>query len=202
MQKQFKVLPHYFQFIGVGIMFLGVILVIKVTLGQSNIIPLNIALGIILFGFILFAFAKGKIEEEKIMKKKLQPGFPNYFRKIGIGTILFGIIVLIPLTIWLKKSNPEAFENYKHLPKIIITDFIYIGFILYHGAKEKVEDELITKIRLTSLAITFYLAVMMVILHPVIQYILHNQIEEYKDDILFYMLFMYTIIFHFSKKNR
>jgi hypothetical protein len=152
--------------------------------------------------------AKSKIETEKLMKtlQQHQPGprppFPNYFKKIGIGTVLFVIIVLIPVTICLKTYNPEAFENHKQLFGILFIDIICLGFLLYAGAKEKVEDELIIKVRLQSMALAFLFGVIWTMTQPVIQYILNNKIMNMQgQNIILFMLIMYVVFFNSSKKN-
>jgi len=128
---------------------------------------------------------------------------PNYFKKIGIGTMLFAIIVSIPFAIWVKKFNPEAFENYKQIYGILFMDIIYIGFLLYAGAKEKVEDELIVKIRSQSLASAFIFGIVWIITKPIIHYMLQNEIVDlHSQDVILPMLIMYIILFHFNNKNR
>ena len=203
-QPQLKFLPHYFKLIGGGIILLGITLIItRLVFGQYNMVRPNIALWIIYFGFMLFAFAKGKIEDKKLMEKKVQPGLPNYFKKIGIGIVLFAIIVFIPFIKWFKKFSPEDFENYQVIFKIIFKDVIYIGFLLFALAKEKVEDELIVKIRLQSLASAFIFGIVWVITKPIFHYMLQNEIEDlHSQDVIMPMLIVYIILFHFSKKNR
>jgi hypothetical protein len=204
-QQLRKFLPHYFKYIGRGVMLLGFILFFSKAIFE-NINP-YIAFGLLLIGSLLFAFAKEKVENDIFMKLQQnqpgQPPFPNYFKKIGAGTVLFTIAVLMPASIWLKKSNPEAFENDKQLFGILFIDIIYIGFLLYVGAKEKIEDELIVKIRLQSLALAFIMGILHAIIQPIFHYNLNNQFENSQNvNIILFMLIFYTIFFHFSKKNR
>jgi len=207
-QKQPKFLPPYFKFIGSGIVLLGLILIItNLVFGQYNIIR-PLALWIVLIGIIIFAMSKGKIEKEKLMKTQQQhqlgprPPFPNYFKKIGIGTILSLIFVLTPIIIFLKKYNPEAAENYKQLFAILGMDIILIGFLLYSGAKEKVEDELIAKVRLQSMALSFLFGVIWTIINPIVQYIQNNKIVNPQgQNVILFMLIIYVVLFNRFKKN-
>jgi hypothetical protein len=207
-QKQPKFLSPYFKFIGGGIILLGLILIItNLVFGQYNIVR-PLALWIVLVGIIIYAMSKSKIEKEKLMKTQQQyypgpqPPFPNYFKKIGIGTVLSLIFVLTPIIIFLKRYNPEAAENYKQLFAIIGMDIILIGFLLYAGAKEKVEDELISKVRLQSMALAFLFGVIWTIIHPVVQYILNNKIVNLQgQNVILFMLIIYVVLFNRFKKD-
>ena len=133
--------------------------------------------------------------------KKLQLPLPNYFKKIGIGIILFAVIVSIPFTICLFKYNPEAFENYKLIGMLLI-DITAIGLLLYVGAKEKVEDELIAKIRTQSMAYAFIISFIVIIIYPYYSYFIHNQIEDAQGKVIILVMpILYIIIFRHNKKN-
>jgi hypothetical protein len=207
-QHRWKFLPHYFKYTGRAINLLGGILFFsRLVVKTINICWFWIGFGLILIGALFSALAKEKAEVEIFMKRQnpkgLLPPFPNYFKKIGAGTVLFTVAVLMPASIWLKDVNPAVFENYKSLFRILFIDLIYIGFLLYIGSREKIEDELIVKIRLNSLAFAFIMGILWVIMQPVINFILSKQMENIPDQgIVLFMLVFYTIIFHFSKRNR
>jgi hypothetical protein len=207
-QPQPKFLPPYFKFIGGGIILLSLILIItNLVFGQYNIIR-PLALWLVLVGIILYVMSKGKIEKEKLMKAQQQhqpgprPPFPNYFKKIGIGIILFVLFGLIPITLYLKTYNPQSIENYKQLFGILFIDITCIGFLLYAGAKEKVEDELIVKVRLQSMALAFLFGVIWTIIQPVIHYILNNKfVNLQSQNVILFMLIIYVVLFNSFKKN-
>ena len=97
-QQQRKFLPHYFKYIGRGVVLLGFILFFSKVV-VDNINP-YIGFGLMLIGLFLFGFAKEKNENEILLKKSqqhqpgLQPPFPNYLKKIGAGIVLFTAVVL------------------------------------------------------------------------------------------------------------
>jgi len=125
----------------------------------------------------------------------LQLPLPNYFKKIGIGIILIVIIVSI--------FNPEAFKYSNNLSGQLLISFFSLGLLLYGGAKENIEDELIAKTRMKSMAYAFIIGTISVIINPIGIYILHEQIGDYLPSKLMipYMLIVYIIFFHNGKKN-
>lgn len=109
-QQQGRFLPYYFKYIGRGVGLLGLILFFSKLV--VDVVNPYIGFGLMLTGIFLFAFSKEKIENENLMKKSqqlyqrgLQPPFPNYFKKIGAGLVLFAIFILMPAIIWLKRFN-------------------------------------------------------------------------------------------------
>jgi len=97
-------------------------------------------------------------------QQNFQPKFrllPNYFKKIGIGFVLFAFIILIPLFHYWKTL--EFAGNYKQFFYVPFFDILILGLLLYSMAKEKIEDELIVLIRLQSIAKAFIVGIFFVI---------------------------------------
>jgi hypothetical protein len=135
------------------------------------------------------------MEKQRHHRPLLRLPLPNYFKKIGIGTILIVIIVSI--------LNPEAFKYSKNLSGQLLISFFSLGLLLYGGAKEKIEDELIAKTRMQSMAYAFIIGAISVIINPIVMYILQNQVGDYLPSkvMIPVMLIGYIIFFHNGKKN-
>jgi hypothetical protein len=134
------------------------------------------------------------MEKQQSHQPLLRLPLPNYFKKIGIGTILTVIIVSI--------FNPEAFKYSNQLSGQLLIAFLSLGLLLYGGAKEKIEDELIAKTRMKSMAYAFIIGAITQIINPIIMYISHNQINDMPGKLIIpEMLIMYLIFFHHNKKS-
>jgi len=121
-------------------------------------------------------------------------GFPNYFKKVGLLLIFVSIISCIVYKfILLKKASS--------LSSHIFLDLLIIGIFLFSIAKEKLEDERITLIRLKAMAGAFVLAVVYVITHPVFFGIIGDGITDISStELILNMLFMYNVFFYLQKR--
>ncbi len=137
--------------------------------------------------------------------QKHQPHFwllPNYFKKIGIGFVLFDYIILIPLAHYWEKFEFYRIGNYKDAYYVVFFDIFIIGLLLYSMAKEKIEDELITLIRLQSIAKAFVFGIIVVIIIPFIGCFVNGHIQEVKGQaIILFTLVSYIYQFYSMKKN-
>lgn len=80
--------------------------------------------------------------------KAKRKGLPNYFKKVGI--VVF--VLSFPLIFLLKELGVELEKELFMRTFFSIT--LIAGF-LFIGSREKIEDEMIEKIRMTSLASSF-----------------------------------------------
>src|SRR5450432_1913779 len=88
---------------------------------------------------------------------------PNYFKKIGIGVILFAALIFIPAELSLRQD--QSVSN-RQLFQVISLDLLIAGMVVYCLAKDRVEDELIALLRMQSVAFAFLLGVFNVIIQP------------------------------------
>jgi hypothetical protein len=153
-------------------------------------------------GFIITLLLVVYILEKQLHRQQQLPLFPNYFKKIGIGFVLFAFIILTPLSHYWKTFEFYTVGNYKDTYGIVFFDILIVGLLLYSMAKEKVEDELITLIRLQSIARSFILGIVFVIGIPIVGYIWKGHIQEVAGQVIIFCT-LCSYIFHFNsmKKN-
>ena len=80
--------------------------------------------------------------------------FPNYFKKIGVGLILLSFIVLVILGYY--KLLPNFPEMKQQMEKFLFV----LGLLFICFSREKNEDELVDRIRMQTLKVTFYYSVL------------------------------------------
>ena len=80
---------------------------------------------------------------------------PNYYKKVGLGVFVFTLFIALPSAWFLKQSAPQLLSAYKTLLPTLFMDLLIVGLGLYAFSKDKVEDELITLLRLESMAYAF-----------------------------------------------
>ncbi len=122
---------------------------------------------------------------------------PNYFKKISLIIILLVITFLI----FMKISDPN-------IPKGFITPLVKVSLILagyfFIMSKEKIEDEFIQSVRLTSYAIAFsFLIIQYLITESQILSFLHKDdpsaFRYIFNSILFYIFFFYLLKYRVIK---
>lgn len=94
---------------------------------------------------------------EKLSKYQL----PNSFKKIGFGLFWIGLPFLLANKLLGFASGLTLFIKYE----------ILIGLLIVSISKEKVEDELITKLRMQSYAFAFISGVLFSLVLPVIDFL-------------------------------
>lgn len=141
------------------------------------------------------------IMEKQRHRQQQLPIFPNYFKKIGIGFFLFALI-LTPLSHYGKWSEFYTIGNYKFAYHVVSFDILIIGLLLYSLAKEKTEDELISLIRLQSIAKAFVFGIIILIIIPFIGYFVEGHIQQVEGQaIIFFILLSYVHQFYSMKKK-
>lgn len=122
---------------------------------------------------------------------------PLPFKKVAFGIMIF-IVLLIILTI--SKIIPLD----KSSTKVISKTGILISLLLLALTKNKIEDELTSKIRLKALASSFIFGVGYVIAEPFISVFFQNGFLSNKGatEILITMLLFYFMTFYFMLKKR
>jgi hypothetical protein len=143
--------------------------------------------------------AKSILEYEIDKLKKLSKyQLPNQFKKIGMWLFIFSIISLFI----------NAFSINDLLIKSIIKYGMLIGLLLASISKEKIEDELIVKLRMQSYSIAFIMGVVFTLMMPFVDYIIdyffktkEAAIKDMGDwQILFILLSFQIFYFEILKK--
>jgi len=98
--------------------------------------------------------------ERKSLKEMDKYQLPNYFKKIGVGLFVVSIISLFI----------NAFSINVFLYREIAKYGMLIGMLLISISKEKIEDELITKLRMQSYTFAFIAGVFYALTLPFMDY--------------------------------
>jgi hypothetical protein len=97
---------------------------------------------------------------EKITKYQL----PNKFKKIGFGLFIASVISTITFSFIIESMN------YQHLLDKIVKTVAILGLLLISISREKIEDELIIKLRMQSYSYAFIVGVLFFLIMPFINY--------------------------------
>ncbi len=137
--------------------------------------------------------------ERKSLERMKHYQLPNRFKKIGIGIILISLIAF-----FLNKFSIENIDL-----KLTAKYGILVGLLLISISKEKIEDELITSLRMQSYTFAFITGVIITLLtNPLFNYIA-NLISEKQQGyfegvgdwkILWILLSIQVFYFQFLKR--
>ncbi len=141
-----------------------------------------------------FYILKSKTMKKNLMELSL---LPVQFKKVGIGLLLISVIINIT-----GKSQVLAVEG--ELLKSIATIGLLISFLLLAISKDKIEDELTIKIRMTALATAFLFGVLEVIFQPIVHLIIEGEYfsEMNGTSMLIRMFLVYFAISFILKRRR
>ena len=137
--------------------------------------------------------------ERKSLEKMKKYQLPNWFKKIGIGLILISIVAFF--------VNKFSIENIDI--KLISKYGILVGLLLISISKEKIEDELITSLRMQSYTFSFIAGVIITLLtNPIFNFIANfisqRQEENFQEvgdwEILWILLSVQVFYFEFLKR--
>ena len=136
--------------------------------------------------------------ERKNLEKMKRYQLPNGFKKIGIG-----IIVVSLITFFVNKFSIENIDL-----KLTAKYGILVGLLIVSISKEKIEDELITSLRMQSYTFAFTAGVIITLLtNPLFNYIANfvsqKQQENFQEvgdwEILWILLSVQIFYFEFLK---
>ncbi|MAZ72553.1 MAG: hypothetical protein CMC70_05335 [Flavobacteriaceae bacterium] len=139
--------------------------------------------------------------EQRKMDKLFSYKLPNYWKKIGAGFFIITLITILTL---------KFLEGEFTLVKEIVKRVMLLSLFIIVLAREKHEDERIQHLRARAFSMTFLITAVYILIQPVVttivRFILNKEIGLFEDlgdfSILWYMLFVYIMFFHLSKKNR
>jgi hypothetical protein len=126
---------------------------------------------------------------------------PNYFKQIGIALFVVTMILLF--------TRKYFFED-AELLQLLSKKVMLVGLLIIILSKEKIEDELILKLRGQAFAISLIAGVIYTLVQPLINYLVALLIKPEKavyDDlndfiILWFMMVMYITFFYMFKRYR
>ncbi|WP_417445233.1 hypothetical protein [Joostella sp.] len=137
--------------------------------------------------------------ERKSLEKMKRYQLPNRFKKIGIGIVIISLV-----TFFINKFSIENIDL-----KLIAKYGILIGLLLISISKEKIEDELITSLRMQSYTFAFITGVIITLLtNPLFNYIANIISQKHQENfqevgdwkILWILLFIQVFYFEFLKR--
>lgn len=137
--------------------------------------------------------------ERKSLEKMKRYQLPNGFKKIGIGIIVVSLIAFF--------VNKFSIENIDL--KLTAKYGILLGLLIVSISKEKIEDELITSLRMQSYTFAFIAGVILTLLtNPLFNYIANfisqKQQENFQEvgdwEILWILLSVQVFYFEFLKR--
>ncbi len=126
---------------------------------------------------------------------------PNHYKKVGIALLIASIAALI--------TRKYLFEDVGLVQEIGRKGML-LALLLITLSKEKIEDELITKLRGQAFAVAFIAGVIYTLVQPLINYlvalIIKPENATYSDlgdfIVMWFMLVIYLTFFYMFKRYR
>ena len=143
-----------------------------------------------------------KAEYRRLKKiQNYQYLLPNHYKKVGIALLIASLTALI--------ARKYLFEDVDIVQEIGRKGML-LALLLITLSKEKIEDELITKLRGQAFAAAFIAGVIYTLVQPLINYMVAFLIKPEKaiyNDlgdfiVLWFMLVMYLTFFYMFKRYR
>lgn len=139
--------------------------------------------------------------EEKRLGRIQNFQLPPSFKKIGLGVVIFAFLAL-----FLKKVSGMEIAY----ASMALKTTLIIGLLLISISKDEDEDELIVQLRAQSYTLAFITTVIYALATPIINTMVDNIVTQTQNannslphfQVLFFMLGMQIMFFHFFKKMR
>ncbi len=140
--------------------------------------------------------------EDRRLRKIMNFGLPNSYKKIGIALVAVCLLFLIAR----KLFSMEISETIRFISKRVVL----VGLLIIVISKEKIEDEMIQNIRGRAFTMAFIVGVIYTLLQPLINYIASFIIEKDKEplsdvgdfQVLWFLLTMYLLFFYMIKRRQ
>lgn len=137
--------------------------------------------------------------ERKRLDKMNKFQLPHRFKRIGWGVVIVAFLLMIA----------KKFVDEPSWVKPVLTNLMIVGFLLISLAKEKLEDELIEKLRAQSYRLAFIFGVVYSLVQPYIEYGVDYLLNQEKPEIgfsyfqvLIFMLLVQIMFFINLKRQR
>lgn len=140
--------------------------------------------------------------ERKGLERLINFRLPHYFYKIGM--------LIAGLSIVMMFVRAFALEGDQEVLKAVFQKTLLIGMLLMSVAREKVEDEMVVKLRMQSYTYAFVAGVIYALVMPFVEYGVSNAMkpegEEFHDigdfQLLLFILMVQLLCFHTLKRMR
>ncbi|SDE69653.1 hypothetical protein [Ulvibacter litoralis] len=106
--------------------------------------------------------------ERKSLEKLKRYQLPNSFKKVGVGIILISVVSIIGIKLSIDTPNLKKAAMYG----------VLLGLLVISISKEKIEDELITNLRMQSYALAFIAGVLITLTNPLFSYIASSLFDK------------------------
>jgi C4-dicarboxylate transporter len=136
--------------------------------------------------------------ERRSLEKMKKYQLPNKFKKIGIGIIVLSTATII--------TNKLSIDN---IDLTLTAKYgILLGLLVVSISKEKIEDELITNLRMQSYAFAFIAGVLIALSNPLFSYIANTVFKKQQENfqgmgdwqVLWILLSVQVFYFEFLKR--
>lgn len=143
---------------------------------------------------------QGICEKERRGIKRLEAiKLPHNWKKIGIILLIFTFIGLFLL---------RFFDGPQETVKFIIKRTMLISFLIIALSREKVEDEMIRNLRGQAFSLAFIWGVLYSFFQPAANYVVDHFLNKNASafselggfQILWFMLAVYVLLFHYFKR--
>lgn len=140
--------------------------------------------------------------ERKGLERLINFRLPHYFYKIGM--LIAGLAIVMMFV------RAFAMEGDQEVLKEVFKKVLLIGMLFMSIAKDKVEDEMVLKLRMQSYTYAFVAGVIYALVMPFVEYGVSNAIkpegEEFHDigdfQLLLFILMVQLLCFHTLKRMR
>ena len=137
--------------------------------------------------------------ERKSLEKMKRYQLPNLFKKVGVGIILLSVVAIIVNKLSIDNSQLMLTAKYG----------ILVGLLVISISKEKIEDELVTSLRMQSYTFAFIAGVVITLLsNPIVNFIANLITDKQQEvfegvgdwQILWMLLSIQVFYFEFLKR--
>ncbi len=136
--------------------------------------------------------------ERKSLEKMKKYQLPNRFKKMGIAIIILSFLALIINKLSLDSKDLNLIAKYG----------ILVGLLTLSISKEKIEDELVSSLRMQSYTFAFITGVFITLTNPLFSYIANFIFEKQQDNfqgigdwqVLWILLTVQIFYFEFLKR--
>lgn len=126
---------------------------------------------------------------------------PRYFIKIGIGTILLSIVLMVTVTLLYNDVRAEFGNHTTEIMKASFLNIIILGLTLITFSRYKKEDETSVRKRLTGILAAFFTGIAIVLISPLFDIFSPDTIEVIDSRQLIIIMLVMSIAFKYSAKK-
>lgn len=123
---------------------------------------------------------------------------PTSFKTVGMVVM----VLAIASPVLVKVMHVQIDSPAKELLRILTVDLFLVGLLCIAFARDRMEDEMTTELRIRSMASAFLFAVIFVMVMPIISLVAGDPIEDMKgQQVIMTMLIIYLLRYYTSKRR-